>query len=59
MRKLFKKFGKIIDISIPRHLTTGKAKGFAFIEFENKNMGLKAIKVFIVCIFDDARKLMK
>jgi len=42
---LFKKFGKIIDVSIPRSMETGKAKGFAFVEFENKNMALKAIKV--------------
>jgi ATP-dependent DNA helicase RecG len=39
----FKQFGEISDISIPKDFITGKAKGFAFIEFEKKESALKAV----------------
>ena len=44
LTKLLKKYGKIIDIQIPRNLKTNRPRGFAFVEFENKNSALKAIR---------------
>ena len=43
LRKLCTPFGEIKDISIPLNETNNKPKGFAFVEFTNKNSALKAI----------------
>ncbi len=36
-------FGEIQDVCIPRHFDTGKAKGYAFVEFENKAIAQELI----------------
>ena len=43
LRKAFGKYGEIIDVSIPLNPANNKPKGFAFVEFANKNHALKAI----------------
>ncbi|KAL4435734.1 hypothetical protein ABPG74_018285 [Tetrahymena malaccensis] len=43
LKGLLGKFGEIIEISIPVNPSTNKSKGFAFVQFANKNCALKAI----------------
>lgn len=45
LKSLFTKYGEIKEISLPINPSTNKPKGFAFIQFDNKNHALKAIKV--------------
>ncbi|KAL4510834.1 hypothetical protein ABPG72_004988 [Tetrahymena utriculariae] len=40
---LLGKYGEIIEINIPVNPSTNKSKGFAFVQFANKNCALKAI----------------
>lgn len=44
LKNLFSRFGKIIDVKIPINPTNNQNKGFGFVEFENKNIAMKAIK---------------
>ncbi len=43
LRKLCLPFGEIVDVSIPLNESTNRPKGFAFVEFKNKNSALKAV----------------
>jgi nucleolar protein 4 len=43
LRKLCAEFGPIKEVAIPMDASTNKPKGFAFLEFENKNSALKAV----------------
>lgn len=43
LRKLCTKFGEICDVNIPVDPSTNRPRGFAFVEFTNKNSALKAI----------------
>jgi len=45
LRGLLSKFGEIVEANLPLDPSTNKAKGFAFIQFANKNCALKAISV--------------
>jgi len=45
LRKLLKKFGEIVEVNIPKNMKTGRARGFAFVEFTNRNSAMKAVKV--------------
>lgn len=45
LRNLFSKYGDISEVNIPLNPSTNKSKGFAFVQFANKNHALKAIKV--------------
>ncbi len=51
LRTLFSKYGNITDINIPLNPSTNTTKGFAFVQLENKNQSLKAIKVVFINIF--------
>jgi len=51
LRGLLSKFGEIVEVNLPLDPSTNKAKGFAFIQFANKNCALKAISV-ILFIFE-------
>ena len=44
IKKLCSPFGEITDVQIPMHPLKKCARGFAFVEYTNKNMCLKAIK---------------
>ncbi len=44
LQKEFSKFGKILEISIPIKPENNLNRGFAFIEYENKESALKAIE---------------
>ena len=46
LRNLFSKYGEISEINLPINPSTNKSKGFAFVQFINKNNALKAINVF-------------
>ena len=39
----FKKFGKIIEVSVPINPSTNTNRGFAFVEFETRQMATNAI----------------
>ena len=43
LRKLCVKFGEICDVNIPVDPSTNRPRGFAFVEYVNKNSALKAI----------------
>ena len=43
IENMLSKFGEISDITIPKNRYTGKSRGFAFVEFENKNAASKAL----------------
>ncbi|EAS03801.1 RNA recognition motif 2 in vertebrate RNA-binding protein (macronuclear) [Tetrahymena thermophila SB210] len=43
LKGLLGKYGEIIEINIPVNPSTNKSKGFAFVQFANKNCALKAI----------------
>ena len=45
LRKLFRKYGNIVDVNIPVDPATNRSKGYAFVELEKKSQALKAIKV--------------
>lgn len=42
LREVFKKFGKVIDVYLPRDYYTDKLRGFAYIQFEDENDAEKA-----------------
>ena len=44
LKKLLSPFGEIIDVHIPQNPDGKGSRGFAFIEFKNRNNALKAIK---------------
>ena len=44
LRKLLSPFGEIVDIHIPQNPDKKGSRGFAFVEFANRNFALKAIK---------------
>ena len=44
LQKLFAPFGKVTDINIPINQSNNKPKGFAFIQFENKNEADRAVR---------------
>lgn len=43
IEKAFQQFGEISDITLPRNRSTGRSKGFAFIEFEKKESALSVL----------------
>lgn len=43
IKKLFEQFGRVSGVKIIMDKFTGKSKGFAFVEMENREEGLKAI----------------
>ena len=43
LRKLFNKFGNIVDVNVPMKMENNLNRGFAFVEFENKEIAGKAI----------------
>lgn len=45
LKSLFEQYGKISYISMPKFQTTNQIKGFAFIEFEQKENSKQAIEV--------------
>lgn len=57
IRGLFSKYGDIQEINLPLNPATNKSKGFAFVQFENKNQALKAIKVGFFLFFCGGEKL--
>ncbi|KAL0281644.1 UNVERIFIED_CONTAM: hypothetical protein PYX00_002568 [Menopon gallinae] len=46
LKDIFSKFGKVDYISIPKYKSSGKIKGFAFVEFESPDAALKALEEF-------------
>jgi RNA recognition motif-containing protein len=43
LRKVFAKYGKIVDISVPMKMENNLNRGFGFVEFETKEVAAKAI----------------
>lgn len=43
IKKLFEQFGRVSAVKIIMDKFTGKSKGFAFVEMENRDEGLRAI----------------
>ena len=43
IKKLFEQFGPVSGVKIIMDKFTGKSKGFAFVEMENREEGLRAI----------------
>lgn len=35
LRKIFEKYGEVVDVHIPRHFHTGLPRGFAFVTYGN------------------------
>lgn len=46
LRELFKSVGKVLKVIIPKDKSSGKPRGFAFVEFENENDVRNAIEKF-------------
>jgi len=46
LKDLFEKFGEIRSLKLITDRETGKSRGFAFVEFSDKEAGNKAIKEF-------------
>lgn len=44
LKKLLSPFGEIVDVHIPQNPDKKGSRGFAFVEFANRNFALKAIK---------------
>ena len=44
VQNAFKKYGTILEVSVPLDLTKNQNRGFAFVEFENREQGTKAIE---------------
>jgi len=44
LRKLFAQYGKIVDVNVPMKLENNLNRGFAFVEFETKEVAAKAIE---------------
>lgn len=44
VRKIFSKFGEIVEINLPMDAKKSRNKGFAFLEFASRNSSEKAIK---------------
>lgn len=42
LRRLFQKYGKIVDVTIPLDYYSGNPKGYCFIEFEDPRDAEKA-----------------
>lgn len=45
IEKVFSRFGKVTYVSLPKFKSTGKLKGFAFVEFATKEEANKALEV--------------
>ena len=43
MTSAFKKFGKILEVTVPLNPSTNQNRGFAFVEFETRQMATNAI----------------
>ncbi|NJO00553.1 MAG: RNA-binding protein [Bacteroidia bacterium] len=43
LEEVLSQFGEISDITIPKNPSTGKSKGFAFVEFESKESAKDAL----------------
>ena len=43
LKKAFSKYGAIVDVNVPMKMENNLNRGFAFIEFENKEVAGKAI----------------
>lgn len=43
IKKLFEQFGRVSGVKIIMDKFTGKSKGFAFVEMESRDEGLRAI----------------
>jgi len=44
LRKLFEPYGTVDRVSIPLDSVTGKSRGFAFVEMEDENAAVAAIR---------------
>jgi cold-inducible RNA-binding protein len=44
LRNLFAKYGKIDQVSVPRDVATGRARGFAFVEMQDEAAAVAAIR---------------
>lgn len=44
LRKVFAQYGKIVDINVPMKMENNLNRGFAFVEFESKEVAAKAIE---------------
>lgn len=51
LKKLFKSFGEISYISLPKFKSSFQSKGFAFIEFKEKSSAKNALKVSRISLF--------
>jgi La-related protein 7 len=47
LRDVFSAYGKVAYVSVPKYRTTGKIKGFAFVEFETPEEANKTLEVRI------------
>jgi len=44
LEEIFEKFGKVVSAKVAMDKETGKSKGFAFVEMENREEGMEAIE---------------
>ena len=44
MRQMFETFGELLEVTVIKDRMTGRAKGFGFVTFKNKEDAEKAIK---------------
>jgi La-related protein 7 len=51
LRDIFSAYGKVAYVSLPKYRTSGKIKGFAFVEFDTPEEANKTLEVRIWCSF--------
>jgi La-related protein 7 len=50
LREVFSAYGKVAYVSLPKYRTSGKIKGFAFVEFDTPEEANKTLEVRICFI---------
>lgn len=53
LREIFERFGRVTRVFLAKDRETGRAKGFAFISFQDRTDAAKACEKIDGCKFDD------
>lgn len=59
LRKIFEEFGKVGNCNLVLDAITGKSKGFAFVEMDDEEQAVRAIKALNETMVDKSRIRVK